>query len=191
MGRPTRIVGEPGATLQFTQGPDQKNWTAAIKVHAGGTTLEGFAVRFTGPVRWDHEVSFGPAVIGTSDDRDSVPSETRFKITLARLDLEGPPASGSSDWEHAPHLIRVVSASSGRIEKNTLRGGSVVFAGGPWAIVENVYKGTPPNTFCNGVFTGRYTHDLLLTGNKARPEGPSGKTWRFLVLSLPAGCSTW
>ncbi|WP_435005258.1 hypothetical protein P12x_003153 [Tundrisphaera lichenicola] len=181
--RPTRIIGEPGATLQFSQGSDQKVWTAAIKIHAGSTTLEGFAVRFVGPIRWDQGVSFGPAVIGTTDDRDSVPADPKFKITLARLDLEGPAASSSTAWEHDTHLIRVNTAATGRIEGNTLRGGSVLFAGGPWTIVENTYKGTPPNTFCNGVFSGRYTHDLKLIGNKARPEGPSGKTWRFLVLT--------
>jgi len=95
-------------------------------------------------------------VIGTTDDRDGVPADPRFKITLAGLDLEGPPASASADWEHAPHLIRVVSASSGRIEKNSLRGGSVVFAGGPWAILENVYKGRrriPSATACSRVDT--------------------------------------
>lgn len=179
--RPTRISGEAGATLQFAQAPGEPKWTAAIKVHAGGTTLEGFAVRFAGPVRWDQEVSFGPAVIGTTDDRDHVPHDPKFKLHLSRLDLEGPPPS--ADWEEATHLIRVISALSGRIERNTLRGGSVVFTNGPWSIAENLYKGTPPKTLCNGAFAGRYTHDVIISGNKARPEGPSGKTWRFLVLT--------
>jgi hypothetical protein len=179
--RPVRIVGEAGATLRFAQGGDQPPWTAAIKIHAGGTTLEGFSVRFEGPCRWDREVSFGPSVIGTTDDRDRVPQDPKFGITLARLDLQGPAAS--SPWEMAVHLIRVVSASSGRIEKNTLKGGSVVFAGGPWTIAENSSRGTLPNTFSFELFTGRYTHDLVLVGNRFRDEGPSGKTWRFLVLT--------
>ena len=176
------LIGEPGATLRFSQGGSQPPWTAAIKVHAGGTTLEGFAVRFEGPVRWDREVSFGPSVIGTTDNRDgNVPEDPKHRITLARLDLQGPPAS--SAWEEATHLIRVVSAASGRIEKNTLKGGAVVFAGGPWTIAENSYKGTLPSTFSYGLFSARYVHDLVLVGNKARDEGPSGKTWRFLVLA--------
>ncbi len=181
LSRPVRIVGEPGATLQFTQGADQKPWTAAIKIHAGGTSLEGFAVRFAGPVRWDEQVGYGPAVIGTSDDRDGGQPDPKFRITLAGLDLQGPPAS--TDWEHAVSLIRVVSASSGRVERNTLKGGSTVFAAGPWTISGNTHKGTLPKTFSEGVFAGRYTHDLVLVGNKAVPEGPSGKAWRFLVLT--------
>jgi hypothetical protein len=179
--RAVRIVGEPGTTLVFSQGKDQPPWTAAIKIHAGGTTLEGFAVRFEGPVRWDRAVSFGPSVIGTTDDRDDVPKEPKFRITLARLDLQGPPASTS--WEESAHLIRVVSASSGRIEGNTLKGGSVMFEGGPWTITGNTFKGTMPDTSSHEVFGGRYTHDLALVGNKASDEGPSGKTWRFLVLT--------
>ena len=181
LSRPVRIVGEPGATLLFSQAAAQPPWTAAIKIHAGGTTLEGFAVRFSGAVRWDQEVGYGPAVIGTSDDRDGGQADPKFRIILANLDLEGPPAS--TEWERAVNLIRVISASSGRIERNVLKGGSVYFAGGPWKVAENIHKGTPPKTFCDGLFTGRYTHDLALVGNKAVPEAPSGKVWRFLVLT--------
>ena len=151
LNKSVRLVGEPGATLQFSQGADQSPWTAAIKIHAGGTSLEGFAVRFAGPVRWDNEVSYGPAVIGTSDDRDGGQSDPKFRIVLANLDLQGPPAS--TEWENALHLIRVISASSGRIERNVLKGGSVVFSGGPWTIAENTHKGTLPNTYSYGLFT--------------------------------------
>ena len=146
LARAIRIVGEAGSTLRFSQGNDQAPWTAAIKIHAGGSSLEGFAVRFEGQVRWDRQVSFGPSVIGTTDDRDSDPKDSKYGITLARLDLEGPAAS--SPWEEAVHLIRVVSASSGRISDNSLKGGEVIFGGGPWKITGNTYKGTLPNTFC-------------------------------------------
>jgi hypothetical protein len=179
--KPVRIVGEAGSILRFTQPKENPPWTAAIKIHAGGTTLEGFAVRFEGSVRWDRDVSFGPSVIGTTDNRDDDPKDPKFRITLARLDLEGPLAT--SEWEEATHLIRVVSASSGRIEGNTLRGGAVKFAGGPWRMVNNTHKGTLPKTFVFEAFSGRFTHDLTLIGNKVGVEGPSGKTWRFLVLT--------
>ena len=181
LSRPVRIVGEAGATLQFSQKADQTAWTSAIKIHSGGTTLEGFAVRFDGLIRWDREVSFGPCVIGTTDNRDNVPNDGKFRITLARLDLQGPPANTA--WEEAVHLIRVVSASSGRIERNTFKGGAISFAGGPWTIVDNICKGTLPNTFVYQLFGARYTHDLTLTGNRLKDEGPSGKSWRFLVLT--------
>ena len=182
LNRPTRIVGEPGSTLRFAQVADQPPWTAAIKIHAGSSSLEGFAVRFEGPVRWAWEVGFGPSVIGTTDDRDDRPgADPKHGIHLTKLDLQGPPARG--DWEETCHLIRVVTASSGRIEGNTLKGGSVVFVGGPWTIADNTYRGTMPGTFSHGLFSGRYAHDLALVGNRARSEGPSGKTWRFLVLT--------
>ncbi len=181
LAKAARIVGQAGAILRFSQASDQPPWTAAIKIHAGGTTLEGFAIRFEGPFRWDRQVSFGASVIGTTDDRDNVPNDPKFRITLANLDLEGPTAS--SAWENSIHSIRVVSASSGRIEGNTLKGGAVRFGGGPWKITGNTYKGTLPNTYCYEVFSARYVHDLTLVGNKAGDEGPSGKAWRFLVLS--------
>ena len=63
------LVGVPGATLLFAQGADQPPWSAAITVHRSRTTLDGFAVRFAGPVRWKTDVSWGPAIIG--DDRDA------------------------------------------------------------------------------------------------------------------------
>jgi hypothetical protein len=179
--RPVRIVGEAGSTLLFSQNGDQPPWTTAIKIHSGGTTLEGFAVRFEGLLKWDRDVSFGPAVIGTTDNRDGNQDGDRFRVILSRLDLEGPPPT--SDWEEAVHLIRVVSASSGRIEKNRFKGGAVIFNGGPWTIADNVARGTLPKTFIYELFGGRYTHDLVLTGNKQKDEGPSGKSWRFLVLA--------
>jgi hypothetical protein len=181
LAKAVRIVGEAGSILRFSQPSDQPAWTAAIKIHTGGTALEGFAVRFEGQFRWDRQVSFDASVIGTTDDRDSDPKDPKFRITLVNLDIEGPPAS--SAWEKSIHSIRVVSASSGRIEGNTLKGGSVVFSGGPWTISGNTHKGTLPNTYCFEVFSTRYVHDLVLVGNKARVEGPSGKTWRFLVLT--------
>ena len=48
LSRPVSVVGEPGSVLRFSQGPTDAPWTAAIKIHSGGTTLRGFAVRFAG-----------------------------------------------------------------------------------------------------------------------------------------------
>ena len=45
-----------------------------------------------------------------------------------------------------------------------------------------------PVTFSHGVFGGHETHDLLVRGNRATCRlGPSGKTWRFLVLTGQRG----
>ena len=90
LNRPVRIKG-PGATLQFSQ-PDGKPWTAALKLHAGGTILDGFAVRFAGPIRWNHDVEFGPAVIASTDNRDDRRKEdVRHGVALVNLDPRCPP----------------------------------------------------------------------------------------------------
>ena len=179
--RPVRIFGEGSATLRFSQPTDQKPWTAAIKIHAGGTTLEGFAIRFGGPIRWDHQVSFGPAIIGATDDRDQVPADPRHGIALLGLDIQGPPPT--ADWEETPQAARLVQASSGRIERNILKSGTISTNGGPWSISDNDCRGAVPNTYCNGLISARFAHDLVVARNHVRAEGPSGKTWRFLVIA--------
>ena len=79
--------------------------------------------------------------------------------------------------------MRLIGARNGVIAENILRGGPIEFFGGPWRIVDNDFRGTPPGTFSHGVFTGHGTHDLLVRGNRTRALEPSGKTWRFLVLT--------
>ncbi|HEX8200793.1 MAG TPA: hypothetical protein VF590_09915, partial [Isosphaeraceae bacterium] len=87
LNRPVTLTAEPGTTLRFAQEPGDAPWTTAIKVHHGHTTLEGFAVRFAGPIRWDQQVSFGPAVIGTTDDRDGEPARVLADLAFLKLDL--------------------------------------------------------------------------------------------------------
>jgi hypothetical protein len=183
LNNPVKITADPGATLVFSQKNTDAPWTAAIKIESGRTTLDGFAVRFATPVRWNLNVFYGPAVIGTTDNLDSAGhNDARAGIVLTHLDLQSPPAS--SAWEEAPRLIRVVTASGGQIAGNTLKGGTTEFLNGPWQIVNNTYNGTVPNTYSFAAFAGHNTHDLVLTGNTAQPVGASGKTWRFLVLTV-------
>ncbi len=181
LSRPARIVGEPGAILRFSQPAASPPWTTAIKIHAGGTTLEGFAIRFAGPIRWDRQVGWGPAIIGATDDRDHVPQDPKHGITLRTLDIEAPPAS--AEWEESPQTARLVQAASGRVERCVIKAGTISTANGPWAIVDNDCRGTVPQTYCNGLISSRFAHDLLVARNHVRAEGPSGKTWRFLVIA--------
>jgi hypothetical protein len=181
--RSIAIAGEPGAVLSFTQAAHDAPWTAAIKIHAAHTKLEGFAVRFTGPIRWNRDVQYGPAVIGTTDNLDGRANDLKVGLVFSHLDLEGPPASNPGTWEEAPHLLRLMTARSGRIVGNTLKGGMIAIGGGPWKIVENDYRGTPPWTFCHAVISCSWSHDLEVKGNRAKPDTSSGKTWRFLVLT--------
>ena len=178
---PVTINADPGTTLLFSQAANAPTWTAAIKIMAGHTTLDGFAVRFAGPVRWTDGISYGPAVIGTTDNFDPNDNQPIEAITLTHLDLQSPPASTS--WEEAPRLIRLVSAQGGVVNTNTLKGGTIEFFNGPWLFVGNTYLGTVPNTYTYGVFAGHYTHDVTIANNTAQSVGPSGKTWRFLVLT--------
>lgn len=180
--RPVAILGDDGANLVFEQPAGGPPWTTAIKIHSGKTRLEGFSVRFAGPVRWAQDVDFGPAVIGTTHNHDQGHHDLKAGLILRKLDLESPPPTGK--WEEAVRLIRLASAENGRIEGNRLRGGMVEFLGGPWHIEGNEYRGTPPGTFNYAVFAGHRTHDLVLKGNTARSAGESGKTWRFLVLTV-------
>lgn len=175
------ITADPGATLLFSQGPSDPAWTTAINVECGHTTLDGFSVRFAGPIRWTTDVPGGPTVIGNSYAIDGGSKSTLLDIALTHLDLLSPPPSSS--WEEAPRLIWMTTALSGVISGNTLRGGMTEFSNGPWQITGNNYQGTVPGTFCYGAFAGHNTVDLLLADNTVQPVSPSGKTWRFLVLT--------
>src|SRR5262249_54046869 len=127
LNHPVTINADAGATLLFAQGVNDPTWSAAIKIQSGHTTLDGFAVRFAGPIRWTDGVSYGPAVIGTTDNLDTNPGGLKVNISLTHLDLESPPVANPDQWEDAPSLIRVVSASNGVIANNVLKGGTTEF----------------------------------------------------------------
>ncbi|MGE3822330.1 MAG: hypothetical protein AB7I30_23195 [Isosphaeraceae bacterium] len=183
LSRPVRVMGESGATLEFRQAPGGPAWTTAIKVHRGGTTLSGFAVRFSGPIRWRNEVSWGPAIIGTTDDLDRLPPLEKPHLVFEGLELTVPPSSKTSGWEEAPKLMRLLNATSGRIANNRLIGGPVEFFGGPWVVEGNTFLGTPANTFSPVVFAAHKPHDLIVRNNQATSNALGGKTWRFLLLT--------
>jgi hypothetical protein len=181
LGRPVTITAGPGVTLLFAQAPTAPTWTAAIKVLVSHVTLNGFAVRFAGPVRWTTNISFGPAVIGTIDNFDAWVNDPRVDLTFTDLDLQIPPPSSS--WEEAPSLFRLNSGSCGRIADNLLKGGTTEVENGPWLIAGNTYIGTLPDTYAYQAFGGQNTHDVTITDNHVEPVGPSGKTWRFLTMT--------
>ena len=175
------ISAEPGATLVFSQNAGDPTWTAALKIRASHTTLDGFAVRFAGPIRWTDGISFGPAVVGSSDNFDAWNGDRLVNLAFRHLDLQSPPASTS--WEEAPRTFRLTSASSGTISDNLIKGGVTEVQGGPWTITGNTVLGTLPNTFSYGAFATHYTHDVTVSANTLAPSGPQGKTWRFLVMT--------
>jgi hypothetical protein len=183
LDQPVALLGAPGATLLFDQATDQPPWPAAITVHRGRTTLEGFAVRFAGPIRWKNDVSWGPALIGVTEVPDNSHPDPRIGMTFTRLDLEAPPAANPGGWVEAPRTFRLVNARGGRVANNRIKGGTIELSEGPWEIAENDYQGTAPGTVSPSVIAAHFCHDLVVKRNRAQPVGPSGKTWRFLVLT--------
>ena len=184
LNKPVVLTAErEGATLTFSQPPGAEPWTTAIKIHCGRTTLNGFAVRFEGPIRWNNQVSYGPAVIGTTDSLDQNRKDLKVGVVVTKLDLRGPDPEDPSKWTEALKLMRFTNCRSGRVEGNILFGGAVEFFGGPWRIVDNESRGTPAKTFAFDVIAGHYARDLLIRGNRVKPIESSGKIWRFLVLT--------
>ncbi|RUL87231.1 Ig-like domain-containing protein [Tautonia sociabilis] len=184
LNHPVTITGEPGATLRFSQPSEAAPWASAILIHSGNTTLDGFAVRFDGPVRWDSSFPFEPAVIASTDIRTQSVGSTKVNLTLSNLDLEGPPASATGATpEQSVMLANLVSAEDGRVVGCRLRGGSIRAFGGPWEFSGNTYLGAMPGTFVYDVFAMSYAHDVIVRDNVASPLPGSGKTYRFLVLT--------
>lgn len=183
LNRPVRLSAAAGATLLFEQAPGDAPWSRAIKVRCGNTTLEGFAVRFAGPIRWNEAVTRGPAVIGMTDSLEPGFNDPKIQVVFRNLDIDVPSIAPSGAWVEALSLFRLAGAHSGAIIGNRLRGGSIEFFHGPWLITDNDYRGTPPGTFSHGLLVGHETHDLVIRGNRMSSPAPSGKTWRFLVLT--------
>ncbi|MHC5540051.1 right-handed parallel beta-helix repeat-containing protein, partial [Singulisphaera rosea] len=180
---PITLVGEPGATLLFEQAADDQPWSTAIKIHSAKTTLRDFKVRFQGPIRWRGDVSYGPALVGTTDNFDVGHSEIKLGLVFTGLDIETPPAAKPDGWEDTPRMFRLLNTSSVRIAKNTFKGGVIEFFGGPIEISDNEFRGTVPGTSTQGMIGGHFVNDLVVRGNRAHPVGPSGKAWRFLILT--------
>ncbi len=181
LNNPVTITAEPGTTILFSQAANAPTWDTAITVRASHTTLNGFAVRFAGPVRWTANVSYGDAVIGWNDNFDAWTADPGIDLTFSNLDIQAPPAASS--WEVAPSAFRLVGAESGQVSTNRIKGGTTEMIGGPWQIVNNDYVGTMPDTYTYCAFATHSTRDLTLSGNTVEPSGPSGKTWRFLVMT--------
>ncbi len=181
--RPATLISDGAATLLFSQDPGEPPWTTAVKVRCSNTTLQGFAVRFEGRIRWNQDVSYGPAVVGLTDSFEPGYNDGKSNIVFRNLDLEIPPAEDPSKWVDATRLFRLVGGSSGAVIGSRLRGGPIEFFHGPWQILDNEFLGTPPGTVSHGFVVGHWTHDLQIRGNRLSAVPPSGKAWRFLVLT--------
>ena len=159
-------------------------WTAAIKVHCGNTTLNGFAVRFEGPIRWNNDVSWGPAVIGMTDNFDQGHDERKVNVAFTRLDLEIPPVENPAAGSMRCGSMRLIRAKSGVIEGNCpARRPDRVLRRAVADRRQRLSTALRPARFRTESSAGHGTHDILVRGNRTRTVDPSGKTWRFLVLT--------
>ena len=181
LDHPVKITSEGGAEIVFAQGANEPSWTSAIKIHTGRTALDHVIIRFAGPVRWDGNVGYGPALIGTTDDRDRPTGRSLAGLAFTRLEVVAPPPS--TKWEETPRMLRLVGATNGVIENNRFQGGLIEAWGGPWRIVANTFDGPPAGTFAHGLISVHEPHDLLVEANTVRALDPRGKSWRWLVLS--------
>ena len=105
-------------------------------------------MRFEGPIRWDGNVSYGPAVIGMTDNPEPGYNDPKSQVVFRNLDLESPaPPKTRASGSRRSGCIRLVGATSGAIVGNRLRGGPIEFFHGPWQVVDNEFRGTPPGTY--------------------------------------------
>lgn len=184
LSKAVRLIGDPGSTILFDQPTTSAPWTAAIKIHQGNTTLQGFAVRFAGPVKWDWTVPYDPAVIGTTDPLDGNVGGLKANLRFVGLDLQAPPVvTSATELQNAPQLLRLVTAENGQILNNKLSGGPTQIVGGPWTVSGNTYTGAIAGTRVFDVIAGHWVHDVTIQGNVARSDAGSGKTYRFVVLT--------
>ena len=121
-------------TLLFSQAASDPAWTTAIKVRAAHTTLDGFAVRFAGPIRWADGVELRPGRDRLDRQPRPRPGAVNVGLSLTHLDLQSPPCPTAPRRWRPPSLIRLATAFDGTIAGNTLKGGTTEFLGGPWTI---------------------------------------------------------
>ena len=181
--RPVILSGEPGRDPVVLPGPRG----AALDDRDQGPLRPHDAGRVRHPLRrpdpLEHEVSYGPAVIGTTDSLDRghedpkagscSPGSTRRPGRREPRHVAG---GGPTDRESSRRLQR-----SNRQEH--VAGWRSSWSCGPWAIVENEFLGslppepsTRPSSPCTNLTTSS-------SGVTHRPVEASGKTWRFLVMT--------
>lgn len=182
--KPVTLSGSRDAILEFSQpAGDTTLWQTAIKIDSSNTTLDGFKVRFATPIHWAPEDWVnGSAVLGMTAPTPQR-TDRGFNINITNMDIESPPIPPGVPLEQEPRLMRLIYCTSGKILNNILKGGVTDVMHGPWVIRDNDYQGTQPGSFDYSAFACHYTHDYYLGHNTVHAVGPSGKNWRFLVMT--------
>jgi hypothetical protein len=181
--RPVNLVGSSGAILQFSQAAADPAWTAAIKLASGNIQLSGFQIRFNSLVRWQDNIRYGPAVIGSPDNFDVALGRIGAmpNVVIQNLDIHGPQPNALH--EEAPRLMRLIGDVSGRIQGNRLYGGMVEVLGGPWSITTNTHTGSWPGSIVYDAFAAHETQGLTLADNVVAPGPGSGAVFRLVSIN--------
>ncbi len=187
--KPTRLEAAPNAhpSLTFSKG-DSTSWTAAVKIRSGGVSLSGFTVKFSGAIPWSTDVAYGPAVIATTDNRDTGfnHDDPHWGITLNKLTVYGPPTPPGPDPKQPPEaikLVRILNGHFGLIEGCIFKGGTIHLQGGPWAIRQNRHDGPLAGSFAYDAFAVTKPLALSVESNRIEPMKGAGKLWRFINLT--------
>ena len=77
-------------------------------------------------------MSYGPAIIGMTDNFDPGYDDQKFNVVFTKLDVENPSVENPATWSEAVRLLQLCHARSGMIAGNVLRGGPIEFFDGPW-----------------------------------------------------------
>ncbi len=182
---PVTISGPREAVLMFKQPEEDEKWNEAIQILADNVTLEGFSLRFDGPVRWaiwDWTLGCGIIRARLRPDRTG----DLVNLIIRNMDIEGSavgPIEDPSKPEWIPNLIRTGRILNGKIIGNTFRGGTVDVSHGPWIISDNVHLGATENGVTWDAFATHYSWDVTVERNKLHADQTPGKLWRFLVLT--------
>ncbi len=188
---PVTITGPREAIVQFKQPAGDEPWHGVFYISADNVTLEGFTLRFDGPVRWaTDDWRLGCALIRTHERADR--TGDLVNLTVRDMDIESsaiPPLADKSKPVDVPNILRAGRVLSGRIIGNTFRGGTIDVVHGPWTITDNLHLGPPAGGIGFDAFAAHYVHDLKVERNKLHADPAGGKLWRFLVLTQYASHS--
>lgn len=181
---PITLTGPREAVLLFRQPATQEHWHEAILVLADNITLDGFSIRFDGPVHWKpFDWTRGCGVIQAP--RRTKPEDELVNLIVRNMDIQdselADPDPAKLQW--LPDLVRCGRVLNGQITGNTFRGGTIDVEQGPWLIADNVHRGAPAGGMAPAAFAGHYIHDVTVENNRVEGEHSPGKLWRFLVIT--------
>ncbi len=163
---------DSNVTLMFTMSSVTQG---VINFAYSHITLEGFKIRFgTSPVNFLGLNGHNPAIISDLEDLP-YPNEgdmhSRVDLNVENLDIQVPETLigpiGDNGATPAVSTVIMGPYDSGTIQGNTIRGGAISVAFGPWLISGNKILGTVQGTVSENAFAVSSGHDVTIGGTTA------------------------